>query len=139
MNTIRDRVTRFVDIERELLSREAMDVRQAALEKQQILISNVPADYVKVTSGLGEHTPRFICVTPILYEDRVKGVVEIGTLTSEKGSRAGQEGHRAKGRGARLGQQIQIRISVQYVPRTKAVSGSFSVARPHRSICPPAA
>ncbi len=55
-------------------------VGQAALEKCQILIRNVPDDYVKVTSGLGEHTPRFICVTPFLYEDRVKGVVEIGTL-----------------------------------------------------------
>ena len=55
-------------------------VGQAFLEKRQILVSKVPADYVKVTSGLGEHTPRFICVTPFLYEGRVKGVVEIGTL-----------------------------------------------------------
>lgn len=55
-------------------------VGQAALEKQQILIGNVPADYVRVTSGLGEHTPRCICVTPFLYEGRVKGVVEVGAL-----------------------------------------------------------
>ncbi|MCF8108787.1 MAG: response regulator [Desulfohalobiaceae bacterium] len=55
-------------------------VGQAALEKQQILIKNVPEDYVKVTSGLGERVPRFICVTPFVYERRVKGVVEIGTL-----------------------------------------------------------
>ena len=55
-------------------------VGQAALEKRQILVSNVPEDYVKVISGLGEHTPRFICVTPFLYEDRIKGVLEIGTL-----------------------------------------------------------
>ena len=56
-------------------------VGQAALEKQQILLKNVPEDYVKVTSGLGERIPRFICVTPFLYEERVKGVVEIGTLS----------------------------------------------------------
>ena len=55
-------------------------VGQAALEKQQILLKNVPEDYLKVTSGLGERVPRFICVTPFVYEDRVKGVVEIGTL-----------------------------------------------------------
>jgi len=55
-------------------------VGQAALEKQQILVRNVPEDYVKVTSGLGELVPRFICVTPFLHEDLVKGVVEIGTL-----------------------------------------------------------
>ena len=55
-------------------------VGQAALERKQILLKNVPEDYVKVTSGLGESVPRFICVTPFLYEDRVKGVIEIGTL-----------------------------------------------------------
>lgn len=55
-------------------------VGQAALEKQQILLKNVPEDYIKVTSGLGERVPRFICVTPCIYEDHVKGVVEIGTL-----------------------------------------------------------
>ena len=55
-------------------------VGQAALEKQQILIRNVPEDYLRVTSGLGEALPRFICVTPFLYEDEIKGVVEIGTL-----------------------------------------------------------
>ncbi|MCD6415272.1 MAG: response regulator [Planctomycetes bacterium] len=55
-------------------------VGQAALEKQQILIKNVPEDYVKVISGLGERVPRFICVTPFLYEGHLKGVVEIGTL-----------------------------------------------------------
>ncbi len=55
-------------------------VGQAALERQQILIRNVPEDYLRVTSGLGEHVPSFICVTPFLYENRIKGVVEIGTL-----------------------------------------------------------
>ncbi|WP_172684127.1 ATP-binding protein [Desulfosarcina cetonica] len=56
-------------------------VGQAALEKQQIIIGNVPDGYVTVTSGLGERAPRFICVTPFLYEDQVKGVIEIGTFT----------------------------------------------------------
>ncbi len=55
-------------------------VGQAALEKQQILIRNVPEDYIKVTSGIGERVPTFICVTPFTFDDRVKGVIEIGTL-----------------------------------------------------------
>ena len=55
-------------------------VGQAFLEKKQILVSKVPADYVKVISGLGERTPLHICVTPFLYEGRVKCVVEIGTF-----------------------------------------------------------
>lgn len=55
-------------------------VGQAALERQQILVKNVPEDYIKVTSGIGERVPAFICVTPFVYEGRVKGVMEIGTL-----------------------------------------------------------
>ena len=55
-------------------------VGQAALEKRQICIGNVPEDYIKVTSGIGDRVPRFICVTPFLYEERVKGVVELGTF-----------------------------------------------------------
>ncbi len=55
-------------------------VGQAALEKQQVLVSNVPEDYVKITSGLGERIPSFICVTPFISGDRVLGVVEVGML-----------------------------------------------------------
>ena len=55
-------------------------VGQAALERQQIVIRNVPEDYIKVTSGLGEAVPRLICVTPIVHENEVKGVIEVGTL-----------------------------------------------------------
>ncbi|MBU0996404.1 MAG: HAMP domain-containing protein [Proteobacteria bacterium] len=55
-------------------------VGQAALEKKQILVSNVPKDHIKVVSGLGESSPRFISVIPFLYENQVTGVVEIGFL-----------------------------------------------------------
>jgi len=55
-------------------------VGQAALEKTVILIKNVPDDYIRITSGLGERIPRFICVIPFLFEGKVKGVIEIGTL-----------------------------------------------------------
>ena len=53
-------------------------VGQAALEKQQILVRNIPEDYFMISSGLGERVPRFICVTPFMCESRVKGVVEVG-------------------------------------------------------------
>jgi PAS domain S-box-containing protein len=56
-------------------------VGQAAQEKQPILLTQVPPDYVTITSGLGETPPRHIFVTPFLYEARVVGVIELGTLT----------------------------------------------------------
>nr|ABD75785.1 putative signal transduction histidine kinase [uncultured bacterium] len=55
-------------------------VGQAALEKHSILFTNVPEDYIAITSGLGETVPRHILVTPFLYEGEVKGVIELGTV-----------------------------------------------------------
>ncbi len=54
---------------------------QAALEKRQILLSRIPPDYVKIFSGTGEALPRYILVVPILFEEQVKGVVELGSFT----------------------------------------------------------
>ena len=55
-------------------------VGQSAREKKPILVSNVPEDYIKVVSGLGESSPRSISVIPFLYENYVTGVIEIGFL-----------------------------------------------------------
>ncbi len=55
-------------------------VGQAALEGKSILVSDAPADYVKVTSGLGEATPVNIVVMPILFEEQVLAVVELASL-----------------------------------------------------------
>ena len=55
-------------------------VGQAALEKQPILVSQVPADYVPITSGIGQAAPRNIVVLPILFEGQVRGVIELGSF-----------------------------------------------------------
>ena len=57
-------------------------VGQAALEQKQILLQNAPEDYVRVVSGLGDTTPRNLCVTPFLSDAQVRGVVELGTMAS---------------------------------------------------------
>ena len=55
-------------------------VGQAALEKQTILITEVPDDYIKINSGLGESTPLNIFVTPLIYDDDLVGVIELGSF-----------------------------------------------------------
>jgi CheY-like chemotaxis protein/HAMP domain-containing protein len=55
-------------------------VGQAALEKKQIVLTRIPEDYIVVSSGLGETTPRHIVVTPILHEGELCGMLEIGAL-----------------------------------------------------------
>jgi CheY-like chemotaxis protein/signal transduction histidine kinase/HAMP domain-containing protein len=55
-------------------------VGQAALEKTPILLTNVPDNYVRITSGLGDAPPRNIIVLPILFEGQVKAVIELASF-----------------------------------------------------------
>jgi methyl-accepting chemotaxis protein len=52
-------------------------IGQCLLEKSSILLTEVPRDYVKITSGLGEATPRFIQITPLLANDEIIGIIEL--------------------------------------------------------------
>jgi signal transduction histidine kinase/DNA-binding response OmpR family regulator/HAMP domain-containing protein len=55
-------------------------VGQAAFEKQRILITSPPDDYLQIVSGLGQAAPRNIVVLPILFEDEVKAVIELASF-----------------------------------------------------------
>jgi signal transduction histidine kinase/HAMP domain-containing protein len=55
-------------------------VGQAALERELILITDPPPDYVRVTSGLGESPPGNIVVLPVVFEEEVLGVIELGSF-----------------------------------------------------------
>lgn len=54
-------------------------VGQAVLEKKAIIFSDIPDDYIRINSGLGNTVPKNILVFPFLYEGEVKGVIELGT------------------------------------------------------------
>ncbi len=55
-------------------------VGQCALERERILITDVPDDYVQINSGLGSSPPRNIVVLPVLFEGEVKAVVELASF-----------------------------------------------------------
>ncbi len=55
-------------------------VGQCATEKRRMLISDLPANTVPVRSGLFEAVPRNVIVLPVLFEDRVKAVIELASL-----------------------------------------------------------
>src|SRR5205814_4861988 len=55
-------------------------VGQCALEKERILLTDVPNDYIKISSGLGESTPVSIVVLPVLFEGEVKAVIELASF-----------------------------------------------------------
>ena len=55
-------------------------VGQCALEKEKILLTEVPTDYIKITSGLGEAKPLNIIVLPVVFEGQVKAVMELASF-----------------------------------------------------------
>jgi signal transduction histidine kinase/CHASE3 domain sensor protein/ActR/RegA family two-component response regulator len=55
-------------------------VGQAALEGEPIVLSQVPADYVRISSGLGSGAPVCLALQPLLHEGKVLGVIELGAL-----------------------------------------------------------
>jgi HAMP domain-containing protein/CheY-like chemotaxis protein/signal transduction histidine kinase len=57
-------------------------VGQCAAEKRRMLISDVPRNAVPVRSGLFEAVPKNVIVLPVLFEDRVKAVIELASLSA---------------------------------------------------------
>ena len=55
-------------------------IGQCALEKGKILVNNVPADYIRISSGLGEARPKSVLVLPLIFEGQVRGVLELASL-----------------------------------------------------------
>jgi len=56
-------------------------VGQAVLEKQPILVKEVPDDYTRITSGLGASLPSMILVYPLTTNHKVTGVIELGCFS----------------------------------------------------------
>jgi HAMP domain-containing protein/CheY-like chemotaxis protein/signal transduction histidine kinase len=57
-------------------------VGQCATEKKRMLVSDLPPQTVPIRSGLFESVPRNVIVLPVLFEDRVKAVIELASLAS---------------------------------------------------------
>jgi CheY-like chemotaxis protein/signal transduction histidine kinase len=55
-------------------------VGQCAAEKRRMLISGLPENTVPIRSGLFEAVPQNVIVLPVLFEDRVKAVIELASL-----------------------------------------------------------
>ena len=56
-------------------------VGQCVVERQRILLTNVPEDYVRIRSGLGEAAPLNIVVLPVMFEDRVLAIIELASFS----------------------------------------------------------
>ena len=55
-------------------------VGQCWLEKEEILMSEIPADYVQITSGLGKALPRSLFIRPAIFNEEVVAIIEIASF-----------------------------------------------------------
>jgi PAS domain-containing protein len=55
-------------------------VGQAFLEKDMIILKDIPPTYIKITSGLGESLPRCLVISPLITNDTACGVLEIASF-----------------------------------------------------------
>jgi len=49
-------------------------------ERQMIYMTEIPENYIKITSGLGESKPRNLLLTPLIHNDEIFGVIELASF-----------------------------------------------------------
>ncbi|WP_345745046.1 ATP-binding protein [Streptomyces sp. ODS28] len=57
-------------------------IAQVAEQRRRILLTEVPPGYLPIASGLGAASPACVVILPVLYEERVLGVVELASFSA---------------------------------------------------------
>lgn len=60
-------------------------VGRCYLERATIYITDIPKDYIKITSGLGDDKPTSLLIVPLLNNEEVFGVIEIASFLPFEG------------------------------------------------------
>ncbi|HEV7254339.1 MAG TPA: HAMP domain-containing protein [Mesorhizobium sp.] len=55
-------------------------IGQSAADKRVVVLNNVPPDFLRISSGLGEARPASVIILPALFEDDVKAVIELASF-----------------------------------------------------------
>ncbi len=56
-------------------------IGQAAVSGRSLYVDDVPEGYIKIVSGLGTASPRYLLIVPVKHNEQVMGVMEIASFT----------------------------------------------------------
>ena len=57
-------------------------IGQTFKSKKSALLNNLPDNYAKITSGLGEASPKCLFLVPLVHNEKATGVIELGRFKS---------------------------------------------------------
>lgn len=71
--------------ERQKFNKQIIEVNEGLIgqcffEKQTLILTDLPPNYIKITSGLGHANPKNIIITPIIFNEVIEGVIEIASF-----------------------------------------------------------
>ncbi|HCC29968.1 MAG TPA: hypothetical protein DEQ03_07940, partial [Marinilabiliales bacterium] len=66
--------------EKELKIGEGL-IGAVAFEKQTLYMTQLPANYINITSGLGDASPTNLVIVPCMVEDELLGIIELASFT----------------------------------------------------------
>ena len=56
-------------------------IGQVALTKKHLILNEIPPNYMEIESSLGSTSPNNILIFPLIYENDVKGIIELGSIS----------------------------------------------------------
>jgi methyl-accepting chemotaxis protein len=63
------------------MSLEEGMIGRCIYEKAPIILTEIPQDYLSITSGLGDRRPDFLAIIPLVNNDEVVGAIEVASFT----------------------------------------------------------